>query len=81
VHFFLPLSLASVVMIEGAVEILLGIFLLTPWKKYSLVLLIITISLVVADLFILRYYNLAIHEVMFIVVCGAMYLLDIKDKQ
>lgn len=76
VHFLLPFSLGSVVMIEGVIEVLLGILLLTPWKKYSLAVLVVTILLVTIDLFILRYYNLAVHEGMFIAALIAIYLLD-----
>ena len=78
VHFLLPFNLGSIVMIEGAIEIILGILLLTRLKAYALALLIITIAIVVADLFILRYYDLAIHEIMFIVVCIAIYSMDTK---
>ena len=80
VHFLLPFSLGSVVMIEGAVEMLLGILLLTRWKKYGLAGLIVTIFLVIIDLFILRYYNLAVHEGMFIAVLIAIYALDQKSE-
>lgn len=76
VQFLLPFSLGTVVMIEGAVEILLGILLLTRWKKYSIAVLVVTILLVIVDLFILHFYNLAIHEAMFIAVLAAIYLLD-----
>jgi hypothetical protein len=76
IHFSLPFSLRSVVMIEGGIEVLLGILLLTPWKKYSLAVLVVTILLVTTDLFILRYYDLAVHEIIFIAVLVAIYLLD-----
>jgi len=76
VHFLLPLSLGTVVMIEGAIEIGLGILLVTKWKTYSLVLLVVTVLLVTIDLLILHHYNLAIHEVMFIAVLIAIRALD-----
>ena len=76
VHFILPVSLGSVVMIEGAIEILSALLLLTRWKTYALTLLAVTIFLVTVDLFILRYYNLAVHEGMFMAVLTAIYILD-----
>lgn len=76
VHFLIPLSLSSVVMIEGAVEIMLGALLLTRWKSGALAALGITILLVTVDLFILRYFNVAVHEVMFIAVLIAIFILD-----
>jgi uncharacterized membrane protein len=76
VHFLLPFSVGLIVMIEGVLEIILGILLLTRWKVLSLGLLVITIALIVADLFILHYYNLAIREVILIFMCGAIYLLE-----
>ena len=81
VHALLPINLGAIVMIEGAIEIILGILLLTPWKKYSLGLLVITIAIVVVDLFMLQDYNLAIHEIMFVVVCVAVYMLDREDTK
>lgn len=81
VHVLLPINLGSIVMIEGAIEIILGVLLLTPWKKYSLGLLVSTIAIVVVDLFLLQDYNLAIHEIMFVVVCVAIYILDSTDTQ
>ena len=79
VHFLLPVNLGLVVMIEGMIEIFSGILLLTHWKKYSLLLLVSTITIVVIDLFMLRDYNLAIHEIMFVVVCVAIYVLDSSE--
>lgn len=81
VHFLLPLNLDTVVMIEGAIEIGLGILLVTKWKTYSLVLLTVTVLLITVDLLILRYYNLAIHEVMFIAVLIAIRVLDKEPKK
>ena len=75
-HFLLPLSAGLIVMVEGAVEILLGILLLTRWKKISLAFLVVTIGIVIVDLFILRYYNLAIREIILVVLCFALYVLD-----
>ena len=75
-HFLLPLSAGSIVMVEGAVEILLGILLLTPWKRTSLIFLVATIMIVIGDLFFLHYYNLAIREIMLVIVCFVIYLLD-----
>ena len=47
-------------MVEGTIEILLGILLLTRYKNIALVILSTTIVLITIDLFILHYYNLAI---------------------
>ena len=63
-------------MVEGAVEILLGIFLLTRWKTVALAVLATTIVIVIVDLFALHFYNLAIREIMLVVVCYVIYLLD-----
>ncbi len=76
VHFLLPVGLGSVVMVEGVIEMLLGILLLTRLKTYAIALLAITIFLVTVDLFILHYYNLAVHEGMFIAVLITIYILD-----
>jgi len=62
--------------VEGILEILLGMLLLTRWKKISLVFLVVTIGIVIVDLFILHYYNLAIREIILVMVCFAIYLLD-----
>ena len=75
-HFLLPLSAGSIVTVEGILEILLGILLLTRWKKISLAFLVVTIGIVIVDLFILRYYNLAIREIILVVLCFALYVLD-----
>jgi hypothetical protein len=76
VRFLLPVGVGSIVMLEGAIEILLGISLLTPLKIPGLSALALTIALVTADLFVLRYFNLAIREIILIIVCFAIYLLD-----
>lgn len=75
-HFLLPLSAGAIVMVEGVVEIVLGILLLTPWKRIALAVLATTIMIVIADLIYLKYYNLAIREIMLVIVCFVMYLLD-----
>ncbi len=75
-HFLLPLSAGSIVMVEGVIEIVLGVLLLTRWKTLSLVVLVVTIGIVIVDLFTLHYYNLAIREILLVVVCFAMHLLD-----
>ncbi len=75
-HFLLPIKVGSIVMVEGVLEILLGILLLTRWKKISLAFLVVTIGIVIVDLFILHYYNLAIREIILVIVCFAIYLLD-----
>ncbi|HUD02603.1 MAG TPA: hypothetical protein VMR46_01095 [Candidatus Paceibacterota bacterium] len=75
-RFLLPLSAGSIVTVEGILEILLGMLLLTRWKKISLVFLVVTIGIVIVDLFILHYYNLAIREIILVMVCFAIYLLD-----
>ena len=80
VHFLLPVSLGSAVMIEGAVEVTLGLLLMTRWKTYAVALLALTIFLVTIDLFILRYYNLAVHEGMFMAVLTSIYILDRDAK-
>ncbi len=72
VQFLLPFHLGTVVMIEGAIEILLGVLLLTRWQGISIAVLVVTIGLVAIDLFILRYYNLAIRELLLIAMCVAM---------
>ena len=74
--FLLPLSPGNIVMVEGVVEILLGILLFTRFKKVSLLLLALTITIVIADLWYLHYYNLAIREIILVIVCLAIYLLD-----
>jgi len=79
--FLLPLSASSIVMVEGTVEILLGILLLTPWKRTSLVFLVVTISIVIVDLFYLHFYNLAIREIILVIVCFAIYLLDERTAE
>jgi uncharacterized membrane protein len=76
ISFLMPMKAGSIVMFEGFIEILLGISLLTPWKKVGLTVLAITIALVAIDLFILGYINLAIREIILILVCAAMYLLE-----
>lgn len=80
-HFLLPLSAASIVTVEGAVEILLGILLLTPWKRIALIVLVATILIVIADLFYLHYNNLAIREIMLVIVCFVMYILDERTEE
>lgn len=79
--FMLPITPGSIVMVEGAVEILLGALLLTRFKSLALLGLVVTISLVIADLFILHYYNLAIREVILVIVCFAIYLLDSRTPE
>ena len=80
-HFLLPLSAGSIVMVEGFIEILLGILLLTPWKRISLVFLSATIMIVIGDLFFLHYYNLAIREIMLVIICFVIYLLDERTTE
>jgi len=81
VHFLLPVDLGTIVMLEGVIELLLGVFLLTRWKAITLFVLMFTIAIVATDLLILRYNNLAIREVILIVVCFAMYLLDERTPE
>jgi hypothetical protein len=76
VRFLLPFSAHAIVSIEGLIEILLGLSLLTPWKVYGIAIIVATIFLVTIDLFILGFYSLAMREIMLIVMCAAMYLLD-----
>ena len=80
-HFLLPLSAGSIVTVEGVTEILLGILLLTPWKRISLVILVVTILIVIGDLFFLHYYNLARREIILVSVCFVMYLLDERTAE
>ena len=80
-HFLLPLSAGSIVRVEGFIEILLGILLLTPWKRISLVFLSATIMIVIGDLFFLHYYNLAIREIMLVIICFVIYLLDERTTE
>ena len=80
-NFLLPRSAGNIVMVEGVVEIMLGVLLLTTWKRTALVILIVTICIIVVDLFALHYNNLAIREIILIIVCVAMYLLDEKTPE
>ena len=75
-HFLLPVSTGSIVMVEGCIEIVLGVLLVTRFKTTALILLILTIVIVTIDLFILHYNNLAIREIILVIVCAAIYLLD-----
>ena len=81
-RFLLPfLSLGSIVMLEGVIEIALGILLLTRFKIAALGFLVVTIAIVIVDLFMLHYYNLAIREIILVVGCFAMYLLDERTAE
>ena len=81
VSFLLPIGAGSVVMLEGAVEIILGISLLTRWKTTGLVILVITIAIITIDLFILGDSNLAIREIILMLICYVMYLLDERTPE
>jgi uncharacterized membrane protein len=76
VYFLSPLHASTIVIVEGIIEIMLGTLLLTRWKTGSLALLVLMIAIITTDLFILHYYNLAIREIILIIVCVAIYLLD-----
>ena len=76
VSFLLHASAGTVVMIEGVIELVLAVLLLTRWKAAGLAVLAFTIAMVTIDLIILHYFNLALREMILIVVCFAIYLLE-----
>lgn len=65
IHTLLPLPLVTVVSIEGIVEIILGVVLLTTWIRIGSIILLLTTLLLCVDLFILGINNLALHDLLF----------------
>ncbi|CAN5733651.1 hypothetical protein BH11PAT2_BH11PAT2_07280 [soil metagenome] len=72
IHTILPVSPVTVISVEGLIEIALGIVLLTTWIRLGAIFLLVTTLLLCVDLFLLGFYNLALHDLLF---CAGTFVL------
>ncbi len=65
VHLLLPVPSITIISIEGIIEIVLAVLLLTTWIRFGAIILLLTTLLASVDLFILGFYNLGLHYLLF----------------
>lgn len=75
IHALLPFTLITVISIQGIVEIVLAVGIVTRWIRPTILLLLLTSVPVIIDLFILHYYQIALRDLIFAVAAAVLYML------
>jgi uncharacterized membrane protein len=78
IHTLLPVPTSTIVTVEGIVEIVLCIALLSKWFRVGVVVFLATTFLIWIDLVVLHFYNLALRDLLLGV--GSVVLLLLTTK-